>query len=415
MRQPGRAFAACVLALAAILSSSDSALAAEDEDKTETETGTVTGPGTGWTLFPVPFVSTNPNEGTKYGLILALLQQENGYTQGIFAPSVSYSKTLGLQGTFRYYGYPKPGVKEVVIGSYGTELEQESYLYYDNRTLGSNVYEVEVTAFMNNARTARFFGIGSGTSEKDETNFTLQDFGANLRGGIMLGRNLQLSLLPRVRKVNVLNGILEDVPSPAEAFPETPGLGGATTLGWGAQIKFDTRDNVDMPVEGIYASGFGEISVATHGSHGSFERFGLDLRAYFSGQSRKFVTAVRGMTEIVTGADVPFFEQSQLGGPRQLRAFPEGRWTDRGKVLVSIEERIRFLEVTIFDVFTQFEGALFGDFGKVFHVGERFFEDFQPVGGGGLRFLVPPNVVATVDVGYGTEGLAIFAILGYPY
>ena len=55
------------------------------------------------------------------------------------------------------------------------------------------------------------------------------------------------------------------------------------------------------------------------------------------------------------------------------------------------------------------------DVGKVFDTHDPFWAEMRPVGGVGIRLLVPPNVVAAVDIGYGSDGSAIFANLGYPF
>ena len=48
-------------------------------------------------------------------------------------------------------------------------------------------------------------------------------------------------------------------------------------------------------------------------------------------------------------------------------------------------------------------------------LGDPPFNDLHYVGGLGFRFLVRPQVVAFVDVGYGAEGQAVFTGIDYPF
>jgi hypothetical protein len=88
----------------------------------------------------------------------------------------------------------------------------------------------------------------------------------------------------------------------------------------------------------------------------------------------------------------------------------------RGRVLVNAEERLKVYQINYGNVRTDIELAVFTDVGRVFHN----FSDLgsgriQAVVGGGIRFLAASQIVAKIDVGIGSEGVAVFTGLDYPF
>jgi hypothetical protein len=89
---------------------------------------------------------------------------------------------------------------------------------------------------------------------------------------------------------------------------------------------------------------------------------------------------------------------------------------DSSSVLVNIEERIRLFRYRLFNVNTDWEIAPFLDLGAVARdLLNVTAKNFFAVPGVGFRAVVRPNVVGRVDIGFGKDGPAIFATLGYPF
>ncbi len=116
------------------------------------------------------------------------------------------------------------------------------------------------------------------------------------------------------------------------------------------------------------------------------------------------------------GNDVPFLEQSILGGENTLRGYGRNRFVDNSYALINLEQRIRIVHLRMFGVDTDIEAAPFLDAGTVMrdiaHIRSKNFK-YNP--GIGFRGLVRPNIVGRVDMGIGSEGIAVFAGLGYPF
>jgi len=64
----------------------------------------------------------------------------------------------------------------------------------------------------------------------------------------------------------------------------------------------------------------------------------------------------------------------------------------------------------------EIEVAPFVDVGNVFRDGTQFpIKALHKVGGVGFRGIARPSVVGYVDIGYGSDGTAVFTGINYPF
>jgi hypothetical protein len=113
---------------------------------------------------------------------------------------------------------------------------------------------------------------------------------------------------------------------------------------------------------------------------------------------------------------IPFYAQSTLGGKFSLRAFGAGRFTDRGVAWVNFELRHLLWSTVVRN--SQVEAWLdpFVGAGEVFHRPRDFdVKDTQWVVGAAFRAIARPQVVGSIDVGYGPDGLAVFLDIDYSF
>lgn len=151
------------------------------------------------------------------------------------------------------------------------------------------------------------------------------------------------------------------------------GTGGGISSSVGPVWILDTRDNAFFPRKGwlteLALTGDHQLT----GSDFEFARCSLDVARYFP--FGKNVLAVNAIA-IFTAGDVPFFQLPQIGGPRRLRGYPDGKFRDRHLLLAQAEFR--------FPLFWRFKGVVFGGGGTVLgQVGES--AKFRPNAGAGLR------------------------------
>ena len=153
-----------------------------------------------------------------------------------------------------------------------------------------------------------------------------------------------------------------------------------------------------------------------NGDHPVYSRYEIEIKKLFPSESKRAILIVRADLQATIGSQVPFFEQSSLGGQNNLRGFGVDRYIDKHLIAFSIEERIHVLRTKLAGVTADFEVAPFLDTGQVFNsFKDVSFQDYRMTPGLGLRAIVRPNVVGRLDYGYSREGGAIFAGLDFPY
>jgi hemolysin activation/secretion protein len=107
--------------------------------------------------------------------------------------------------------------------------------------------------------------------------------------------------------------------------------------------------------------------------------------------------------------------ESDIGGQQVLRGYGDGRFYDRNSFSATVELR---RTVFTFDAIShvEIELAPFLDVGDVFHKGTDFpIEALHKVAGVGFRGIARPSVVGYVDIGYGSDGAAVFTGINYPF
>lgn len=368
------------------------------------------------TLVPLPIFTTDPNEKQTYGALLAIIDAQEGIFRSLLVPYVTYNPLLGVAASVHYERFFEHETKFDTDVSQSTENQAFYRLRYTDPTLFDPRYLFHSFVLYENDRTARFYGIGADSQEQHETNYTLRQVGGEVMFGRRLRPELNLSLTERVRYVSVKRGAVDSLPYLKDVFTDIPGENGAFVWAHRLALTYDSRNALATPTRGHYGHLYVEIADDVLGSEASFVRYGIEGRLLWPHLGERLVTAIRGMVERVDGSNVPFFELSDVGGDDTLRGFGENRFLDEGRVLINAEERIKVFHITYGNVRTDVELAVFAEAGRVF----KNFNDLgsgkiQAVVGGGIRFLAASQIVAKIDVGVGSEGMAIFTGLDYPF
>ncbi|NJN69851.1 MAG: BamA/TamA family outer membrane protein [Nitrospira sp.] len=132
-----------------------------------------------------------------------------------------------------------------------------------------------------------------------------------------------------------------------------------------------------------------------------YSRYGLEVKKMFASESKRAILVVRGELQATLGTDVPFYEQSSLGGQNNLRGFGVDRYIDKQLIAFSVEERIHILRTRLAGVIADFEIAPFIDTGAgvqllqecelqrlPYHAGHRVSGNHQTQRGGTNRLRV---------------------------
>jgi outer membrane protein assembly factor BamA len=368
------------------------------------------------TFVPLPIFTTDPNEGETYGALLAIIDAQAGAFHSLLVPTLTYNSLLGAAGSVHYERYFDHDTKFDTDVALSTRNQAFYRLRYANPTLLDGRYLIQGFGLYENDRTARFYGIGANSLESNETNYTLRQLGGELKLGQYLLPELLVSLTERLYSVTIRRGAVDSLPFLQDAFTDIPGEDGSFVWAHRLALTYDTRNSHVTPTQGRFGQVFVEVADEAIASQASFVRYGLEGRWLWPHLGERLVFAVRGLLDRVDGSNIPFFELSELGGDETLRGFGENRFLDEGRVLLNAEERFRVFQFSYGSVRTDIELTVFTDVGRVFHnFSDLSSGKIQTVVGGGIRFLAASQIVAKIDVGLGSEGVAIFTGLDYPF
>ena len=374
--------------------------------------------GAGVEYFPIPAVSTSKNDGNDAGLIVPILKTDpDGELKYILAPMLIHNSIVGMRGAINLFRY-EPGGREMrLIVSAAEKIERKVVFSYTDPAFSQGRYSLNFSAsFFKNA-TARFFGLGEGTSVSEESNYTAREGRANWRFGVHVNEVTQISVGQRFRQVSLQQGAT-DLPFTGTQFSTVDGVQGETLIfGNRATFHYDTRNNLVSPTDGMAVTAYAEVNQnIRNGDHPVYSRYEVEVKKLFPSESKRAILIVRADLQATIGDQVPFFEQSSLGGQNNLRGYGVDRFIDKNLIAWSIEERIHLVRTKIAGTTADFEMAPFLDTGQVFNsFNDVAFKDYRMTPGIGFRGIVRPNVVGRVDYGYSREGGAVFAGLDFPY
>ncbi len=368
--------------------------------------------------FPIPAVSTSKNDGNDVGLIVPILKTDpDGELKYILAPMLIHNSIVGMRGAINLFQY-EPGGREIrLIVSAAEKIERKVLFSYADPAFSQGRYSLNFSAtFFKNA-TARFYGLGEATSESEQTNYTAREGRANWQFGVHVNEVTQISVGQRFRQVSLQRGAT-DLPFTGEQFPSVDGVQGETLIfGNRATFHYDTRNNLVSPTDGMAVKAYAEVNQNIHnGDHPVYSRYELEVKKLLPSESKHAILIMRADLQATIGDQVPFFEQSSLGGQNNLRGYGIDRFIDKNLLSWSVEERIHMVRTKIAGVTADFEMAPFLDTGQVFNsFNDVSFKNYRMTPGIGFRAIVKPNVVGRVDYGYSQEGGAVFAGLDFPY
>ena len=374
--------------------------------------------GAGVEYFPIPAVSTSKNDGNDAGLIVPILKTDpDGELKYILAPMLIHNSIVGMRGAINLFQY-EPGGREIrLIVSAAEKIERKVVFSYADPAFSQGRYSLNFSAsFFKNA-TARFFGLGEATSVSEETNYTAREGRANWRFGVHVNEVTQISVGQRFRQVSLQQGAT-DLPFTGDQFSTVDGVQGETLIfGNRATFHYDTRDSLVSPTDGMAVTAYAEVNQnIRNGDHPVYSRYELEIKKLLPSESKRAILIVRANLQATIGTQVPFFEQSSLGGQNNLRGYGVDRFIDKNLVALSIEQRIHLIRTKIAGTTADFEIAPFLDTGQVFNdYKDVTFDNYRMTPGVGFRGIVRPNVVGRVDYGYSREGGAVFAGLDFPY
>jgi outer membrane protein assembly factor BamA len=376
-------------------------------------------------FIPVPEIDVDPNSGTTLGLIPTwLTTNKHNEIERIIAPDILYNPNFGYGARGRIFAYPSDDEQWSIGGGAKQRVESEfdaEYWYGRTRQkrwsfIGRAVYD--------RSGTPRFFGIGNDSPAIDETNYTNQQKFVEGSLSWNLTNAWQVSYTMRARAVEVRPGSLAKIQSIEHRFRALLGVGLNHELLNRVSLTYDTRDDLTVPRHGTQWVVYAGIA-SSHGllNASLYSIAGIDARHFWSVSRTSTLVwhfALRYMPE---AHKAPFWALSSIGGDRSvvgaeqpLRAFGTARFYDRNAFSASVEYRERLTSFNAFSTRIDLELAPFVDVGHVFARANIFpVQRLHHAIGLGVRGVASPFVVGYVDIGYGSEGAAVFTGINYPF
>jgi hypothetical protein len=376
-------------------------------------------------FIPVPLISVDPDSGTTLGLIPTWVHtNENHEISRIIAPDVLYNPYFGVGVHGRVYGYTSGDEQWSLVGGIKERVEREFDAEYQRGRLRDQRWSINASLVYDRSGVPRFYGIGNRTPQSAQTNYTNQQERAQVQIGLNLTHAWQLLYTGRLRVVDVLPGTLPKIPSLETRFGPILGVGTNKQFLNRLSVVYDTRDDLTVPTRGMALIAYGGL--ASRGgllNDSMYSEAGGDGRAFWPISKDTILVAHMALRYLPSTHGVPFWALSgigggdtEVGGEQPLRGFGAGRFYDRDSFSGSVEMRRKVMSFDATSTSIDVELTPFIDVGRVFARTSTFpLDQLHHVYGVGFRGIARPFVVGYVDIGYGSEGIAAFTGLNYPF
>jgi Omp85 superfamily domain len=374
-------------------------------------------------FIPVPEIAVDPNGGTTIGIIPTIVRTDgNQNVTRIIAPDFIYNENFGFGVHGRIFAYSTADEQWSLVAGIKERVEREFDAEYQVGRLRDDRWSFNYSLIYDRDGTPRFYGIGNDTPASAETTYVSNQEFAQVQIGLNITHAWQLLYTVHFKQIDVLPGALNDVASIETLFPQA--LGTNHEFLNRLSIVYDTRDDLAVPARGgkwvLYA---GAAAKGGLFNDSSYSETGFDGREFWPLGTGTVLAAHFSLRYMPTVHDAPFWAlsnigggQSVLGGEQPLRGFGFGRFYDDNAFSTTLELRRKLFTFNAVTTNLDIEIAPFVDLGRVFaKTNTNPVQQLHQVYGVGFRGIARPFVVGYVDIGYGSEGAAVFTGLNYPF
>ena len=376
-------------------------------------------------FIPVPEVGVDPDSGVTTGVLPVWLHNNDQHEiTRIIAPDLLYNPYFGYGGHFRVFAYPSADEQWSFVAGAKERVEREFDGEYQIGRLRNHRWTLQTSLIYDRSGVPRFYGVGNKSPLADQSNYTNEQELAQIQAGLNLNHTWQLLFTGRAQNVDVEHGTLSGVPDIYAEFPHVRGLGNSDQRLARFSVVYDTRDDQTITHHGSEFVVYGGLSSREGILNDSlYSEAGLDGRTFMSLDADTVLAAHAAIRYMPSTQRVDFWMlsclgggESDIGGEQLLRGFGAGRFCDRNLYSGTVELRHRVLSFDAEASHVDIEVTPFVDLGRVFaQTYTDPLSNLHKVVGVGFRGIAPPSVVGYVDVGYGTEGVAVFTGINYPF
>jgi Omp85 superfamily domain len=329
--------------------------------------------------------------------------------------------------------------------SYTTEGQQKyrliwrRWLHHRDLPAGGVIVEersrIDVFGGYEKSLTRRFFGLGPGTRERDETSYIDEVFDLGARADFALpkaGGNWIATIGARGEYHNLGPGRVSGRPTTDDVFPELFAAGDEHgSFGLSTGLRYDTRDSQHQPYRGYQVGVFVDAPLwQSTGDTGvvatAFGNVAFPLPPLFhrGGDAHEenppTDTLALGAAVQASFGTLPFYKRPSLGGSDTLRGFIANRFTDDASWHAVAEYRFWIIP----------RGFALNDTIRIERVGMALFYEAGTVAdsldklpaarvhtsyGVGLRFSLERTAAFRADVGFSRDGVNVTVGFGLSF
>jgi len=293
---------------------------------------------------PLPVIASSPNEGVTVGALTAFLgHNRQDEVTTLLAPQITCNNTFGVTASLYGAYYPSSDRNIEFNLSHSDRVNHDYELRVRDTSLLGRKLELNGFIFKLTDGSSRFFGFNAKSPQQMETNYANDELGYNVSAGYQLGRHYQITFGDRYRDVGIRPGAFMGLPDINDKFSSAtvPGINGFTTHALRVSLTYSTLDNRDIPTYGGYTRISFEPTLKTLGGAGNYRHYEVEAKGFIPLRDAKYISVFRLMYNQTLGDNVPFLEQSILGGESTLRGYGRNRFIDNSFFLCNLEERIR--------------------------------------------------------------------------
>lgn len=368
-------------------------------------------------LLLIPLADTNKDFGFRYGVmpIWAFRDKRGDGIAAVIAPSIRYNRFLRTEFTWRTYFFPH---KELIIlrTSYSASVNREIFLRYFSPEFLGTKFRLNAEFHLFRDGKFSFYGFGPESNDSDQSNYTRFKLGEEFTLGIPLGANFFAQVAHSNFRYKIEDGPITTLPQLSEKFPEEASPGWKSLVNHGVALLYDSTNHPSLPTRGLFVSLGAQTSQRSLASDFTYQTYATQFKYYFNLREGKYVTVANFRFEQQTGERLPFYAQSLVGESTGLRLEGDGRYTDRGRMVLNLEERIRVARSPLLKFFSEIEISPFLDVATVFSSPEKLsLNSFKPGPGIAARMLLRPQVVITLDIAWLGRKNNVILKVDYPF
>lgn len=376
-------------------------------------------------FIPIPEIGVDPNSGTTLGVIPTWIRtDDDNNINRIIAPDVLHNPYFGYGAHARLYSFDSTDEQWSVVAGIKERVERGVDGEYEVGRLRNDRWSIKYSLIFDRSGTPRFYGVGNESPAIDETNYTNTTDLAQAVIGYNLNHKWQLQYTTHLRVVDVTPGTLAKIDTIESRFGRILGVGTNKEFLNRLAAVYDTRDDITIPHRGMLWEAYAGLS-SRHGmfNNSLYSETGVDGRMFWPIDEFTTVASHIALRYQLASHAVPFWalssiggDQSDLGSSQPLRGFGLGRFYDHDAFSSSVELRRQVASFNAAATTVNLEVTPFVDLGRVFaHSDTVPFTELHQVYGVGFRGVARPSVVGYVDIGHGSEGIAVFTGLNYPF